>query len=211
MLLFLNPVRDNKTNYLMLDRVQEAILKNLSIEVKYVPLVIKSSVTLPSGCFTVNNSFNLSSSIIVKNSSSIVKSSMIGNDIYIETTSPEKLYNFYSSTRFNYYPLSSSCIPLNPGDYSYGILVNQQRILFENMVKLNQDYLSNYGSLKNDLGLSYNFDFALYFLNRTVLLNDTLGVHKFSGRDILAREIPLKIINKNATDMDVIMLLRTWN
>lgn len=214
---FINPIKQQTTSYVILDKTQDKMLNVLSTDIQYVPIIM--NISLVSGaqrdigmCFEINNSYNIGEGSIVRdNNGNVVKSVNQNNKFYIENKSSQ-VYNLYLNNIFNDYPLSnpSSCTVLNDGEYSYGVLGTDRKILYENMVNFDSKYVSSYSLLKNELGLMNDFEFVVYNLTRAVLMDDSLSVHRIRSRQVLSREIPLRVMDKNATEFDIILSLRAW-
>lgn len=215
---FLYPIQDNSLDYSILNTVQEKIIENVSFNYLSSSLILGSSVN--SGCFCVSNSVGFNSNILAKDSLGNVKPRGLGLNpanqsqiltIKIESTFNNRIYKLFSSEIFNQY--ASSCIVsscLSEENYTFGPLSFERAILFENLVLLNEEYMKDYNSLRTRLGINRNFDFVILNNQRQVLLNDSLSMHNIKQSGVLARDIPLISINKNATFADIILHLEVW-
>jgi len=208
--IFINPLKVGNSNYAMLDETQARILEKVSINYNYVPLIVEDIEDIKP-CFEVDNIFNSTNKILVYSSlGNRVDWKMQNNRFFIKSNI-EGLYDFYESNFFN----SSSgnvngCDNLDFEDYSYGVLINKTYPAYENFISLEEEYIADYFGLKEELGLNNNFDFIVYNLSRYAIMNRTLATHKNLNKQFLAREIPIRVINKNAEFIDLIVLIRTW-
>jgi hypothetical protein len=209
--IFINPVQQQKTTYASLDLIQEALIANLSSQISYVPLVINPSLRILNNCFSINNTFKFSSVLAKDFAGKIISSKIAGSEVLIQNVS-SKLYNLYSSSVVsNYSSISfAGCQALSASDYSLGVLVEENRVFIENIRNLNNQYVLDYPKIKENLKLENNFDFVVYNLSRGIIFNGSLQVHKVRNGDNLARDIPMRIVDENASEMDIIFSLRVW-
>jgi hypothetical protein len=209
--IFINPVQQQKTTYASLDLIQDALIANLSSQISYVPLVINPSLILSNDCFSINNTFNFSGVLTKDFAGKVISSKISGSDVLVQNVS-SRLYNLYSSfavTNYSSFALSG-CQTLSAGDYSLGVLVEENRIFIENIRNLNNQYVLDYPKIKENLKLENNFDFVVYNLSRGIIFNGSLQVHKVRNGDNLARDIPMRIVDENVSEMDIIFSLRVW-
>lgn len=211
--VFLNPLKQPTMSFVSFENVQAKIIKNATIGYQSIPLILNSS--LPSGlaCFSVNNTLRASGNILAKSSDdSIVNAVNTSLKLYIQNKANEKFYTIYFSEAFNNYSAvnPASCLELSEKNYSFGAPSYELPILFENLIYLDHAYVANYPSLVENLGFDNNFEFGISNLNRVMLVNDTFSVHKLKSSNVLARDVLLKTINKNATQVDIFLNLRVW-
>jgi hypothetical protein len=214
MLFFLNPVKENKVSYGSLDVAENIILDNLSSKYSYIAVILNMPIN-DGECFSVENTLNLSErSLVMDEKNNIVLS---GNDyshskinIQPNIDSDIRLYKLYFSDVFNSHGFAADCPLLDKSDYSLGVLATESSVLWENLQALNTSYMENYAQLKTDLNVSEDFEFVVYNLNRTQVFFDTTGVHKLKTSFVLSRDIPMRIINKDAVPSDIILNLRVW-
>ena len=64
--------------------------------------------------------------------------------------------------------------------------------------------------MKRDLNINEDFEFVVYNLNRSQVLFDTTSVHKLKTSFVLSRDIPLRVINRDAVQSDIVLNLRVW-
>lgn len=211
---FLSPISNGRTSYSALNAVEERLLENSSITYKQVSLIIKNNATNGTACFSADNSVDFSGSVIIRDKKAdIAESNVNSSQISIKNKNSD-IYTIYSSGTpdgFNNYSLSESgCTSIEESNYSFGAPSINKIVLFENLQELNQNYLADYESLKSALGLENDFEFAVYSLNREVLMNETLSAHKIKLSSVLSRDILIKSMNKNASYVDIILNLRVW-
>ena len=209
MFFFLNPAKENKVSYVSLDTAENIILENISVDYSYIAVILNSSISAGQ-CFSVVNNFNLSErSLVIDEKNNIALSSNSGSRINIRSTGNVRLYKLYFSETFNSYPSATGCPDIS-GNFSFGVLTSENTVVWENLQALNDSYMQDYAKLKSDLKVREDFEFVAYNLNRTQVLFDTTSVHKLKTSFVLSRDIPMRIIDKNATQRDIILNLRVW-
>jgi len=210
--IFINPIRQNTVTTSVIDSVQEKIFANVSMPYATISLVINPPI--PSGCFNISNNLRLSENIVVRDSTNTRTpaslSSGPGGTISIRSTG-DSFYRIYSSSNFDSALVSDGCVELPTTNYSFGVLDVGKDIFYDNLVELNNLYMTDYENLKLALAIPSDFEFAAYHLNnRTVLLNDTLSKHRTRPGNVLSRDIPLKAIKNDASKIDILLNIRVW-
>jgi hypothetical protein len=209
MLFLLNPAKENKISYGSLDVAENIILDNISITYDSIAVILDAPIN--NGlCFSVENNLNLlGRSLAIDEKKNIVFSGNTPSKINIQPNNNVRLYKLYFSDSFNSYYLATNCAPPSTG-YSFGVLIHESSVLWENIQALNKSYMEDYSKLKRDLNINEDFEFVVYNLNRSQVLFDTTSVHKLKTSFVLSRDLPLRIIDKNATQRDIVLNLRVW-
>ena len=211
---FLNPFSEKRINKPQPQIVQDILIQNLTISYQHSSLILKvnPSELGSKNCFTVKDKINISSNLkVIDGSGRPVKIDKSGDNFFIEKSNDERFYRLYYASYLNANPGGySDCDFVAEENYSYGSLSEDNALLLESLFQLNQNYLNDYDSLKNNLGFKDDFGFALYYPNRTVIFNDTLGKFKSSSFNIVSRDVPIKVINKNATTYNLVLNIRIW-
>ena len=212
---FLSPISTNRISYSSLDRVEEKLLQNLSIEYKEVSLIIKDPRDIGGDCFSVNNSVGFSENTIIKDEDgNIAKSSTSNSEKKITVENKNStIYHIYSSSsanEFNDYPIKNGCLKLDESNYSFSAPITNRLVLFENLEAMDKAYPENYDNIKANLSLEDDFEFIVYNMTRGILMNDTVSVHKIKLSSVLSRDILLRSIDKNASSGGLILNLRVW-
>jgi hypothetical protein len=210
-LLFINPIREKSIGYASLEVVMEKVLSNLSLSYQYIGLILHDPVN--SGCFTVNNTLGSNSKTLVLDDSGLLKNSKNNRQtIDIEATPNARFYKVYFSEGFNYTSPSSlvGCKVLPRSNYSFGVLVIENSVFLDNLQDFNKSYHQDYATLKTRLESKEDFDFTVYNIDKTQILFDVSKSNKLKTGNVLAREVPLRIINKLGERSDVVFILRVW-
>jgi hypothetical protein len=212
-LFFLNPTSQTKLSSSILDKVQEKILNNVSINYQQVSLILYDEPK--QDCFAINNSAEIDKTVVAKDLSGKrvgAETKANGKRIEIENASEgnNKFYRLYFSDSFNLSSPPTGCDPMKKENYTFSSLSFENAVLYENLVELNNLYLTDYSSLKDGLGIKDNFEFVVYNESWAVLLNDSLKEHKLKITNIISRDIPLMAMNKNADQQKIILNLRVW-
>jgi hypothetical protein len=219
LLLFINPINQQKVSSSMLDKTWNNIQKNVSIDYQSISLIIT-----PSGydkikyqnCFSVDlSSLNTNlNNILVLNSSQTYISSIPdsgGTNLQISNIQNESFFTLYISNSLNpHHQVLGSCtnLILNT-DYYLGLIDNQNSPLYENLISLNKSYIENYSGLIDSLAIDNNFDFIFYNESRVILFNAT-NPNLVKPGNVLSRETPLTFIDQNAKKTKLIFNLRVW-
>ena len=217
-LVFINPVRDQKINYASVDVAENKILDNLSFVYSSTGLILTENKT---GCFYVDNLLGQSGNIIVKDMSdnivgAVNNYSATNPKIYIQSSAipGNRYYKLYFSDKFQNYSIdnyAASCnTPLPSTNYTFGSVYVDRAVLLDNIAPLNKSYMADYSGLKSSFGVNEDFEFVVYNLNRTKVLADTTGLHKIKTSIVLARDMPLRVLDSNATASDIILNVRVW-
>ena len=214
MFIFMNPAKEKTTSYAGLDTAETIVLDNLSTNFQYIALILVNP--RPNlNCFAVNNPFNFSENVLAIDENNNVVNSynqvISPQKIYIKPTNKNsRLYKLYFSNDFADYPEYGPCDDLNPVNYTFGVLTKEKLVLFEKLAGFQEIYEENYKQLKSDLKITEDFEFVVYNLNRTQILFDTTGLHKLKTSLVLSRDIPLRIIDMNGTQSDILVNFRVW-
>lgn len=212
-LFFINPIQKNQISYSVVDEIQQKIFDNISINYKSASVILADK---QNDCFKIKNTLNEESKSLAKDiQGNAIESfnDVNENFIYIEhQDKDERFYRLYFSDNFNDYPLRNehSCEEKSENEYTFGVLSFEKAVLYENLVYLNDYYLLNYDELKKSLNIDKNFEFVVYNSTRGVLMNETLTKHKTRATNVLSREIPVMVIDKNATLSQIIFNIRVW-
>jgi hypothetical protein len=211
--VFLNPLKQPSMSFVSFETVQTKLVDNVTIAYQSIPLILNRSLSSSVTCFSVNNTLKATGNILAKSSDDlIIRASNSSSKLYLQNKLNEKFYTIYFSDSFNNYSIAdtASCLALSEQNYSFGAPSYETLILFENLIFLDNSYVSNYPAVIENLGLENNFEFGISNLNRTILVNDTFLVHRLKSTNVLARDVLLKTINKNATQVDIFLNLRVW-
>lgn len=211
MFFFLNPTKENKVNYVSLDSVENILLDNLSVNYNYIAVILDSPQDQP---FSVQNNFDISKEILViDEKNNIVQStndySALKINIQPKSGSNARLYKIYFSDVFNSYPAGNFNL-LDRTQYNFGVLTLEKSVLWENINLLNKSYIEDYLQLKKNLKIKEDFEFTIYDINHTKIFFDVKSVHKLKNFFVLSRDIPLRIIDKDVNQRDIIINLKVW-
>jgi hypothetical protein len=215
--LFLNPLKQPYVNYLSFETIQAKILENATINYRTIPIILNKDLnpTQIGDCFSINNTLNINGNLLVKSGKEDRIKNAINDSkkIYIEYgPGKETSYTLYISENLNNYSDidSAECTELGEANYSLGALRYGKDILYENLFVLDKLYMEDYALLLDNLGIEDNFEFAVYALDKTSLLNNSLSLHKTKITSVISRDILLKSIDKNATQIDIFLNLKVW-
>lgn len=186
--MIINPFAKTEQEISIINKIESAILNNISEEVKTFSVIMN----LSNDCYFIDNS------IVTPNGGK-----------FLEVNKTDKNYLIYFSSNLNdNHPLYNLSCPAE----NYTLIDNSKTkiYIYENIKNLKQEYQDNYNSLKNKLRL--NNDFSFNFINLDGSSNTELSVFKDipPGLNVKSKEFPLKIIKKNGEELELILNLRVW-
>lgn len=212
--IFFTPVHQDTVSYASLENTQASILSNATINYDYASIILNSSCCQGGkNCFIIENPLDSIKKMIVKDSEGRILASRLSspNSFFIKSYN-DRYYKLYFSDLFSPEILGDTdCQTLSKGiDYNTAVVSSGSDVLYENILKIDDEYMQNYSKLKDDLGLLNEFEFAVYNFSYSVLKNDTLSVHKVKTFPVLSRDIPIHTLTENGAYKDLIMTLRVW-
>lgn len=204
--IFLNPFQEKPTVRL-LDITESAILEKLSINYNEVSLKVLSSES--PDCWIIDDGFfqGLGSSVIVKNIDKEAISGSLGSTIIFDNDGD--FYYLYFSDIFDGDSTGlSSCFLLTSSDYKIGTLKKEKAVYEGYFEGFKTSYDEGYAGLKTELGINNNFAFAIVNNDRDVLFSGERNIPE--GINILARNIPVMMIDKSGVVKPIIINIQVW-
>jgi len=212
LLYFLNPTQTRQIDYAILTITEEKLMDEWTINYDSVSVIIDGSkigdVDLKT-CFSVPNGLGLTGNTVVKDESGNNVDSGINGAIDITHTSGNRFYKIYASDDFNLNDYSCSAgASLIAGEYTYGALANFDVVLKENLYDFIDEYNADYVGLKERLELTNDFMVFIYDQDINLLKNASIFVPRVV--EVVARDIPVVALDKDANPFEVIINIRTW-
>ena len=183
-LFFLNPVSE-KNSTVNINIVQQKILDYL-----YEPVGVMSVITDSGGCYVLPLEYTLK----------------YGNN-FLEVQDvqyPKKYTLYFSDLLKNEHPnnlASIDCI----GIYSFGMYLEDEIIFYDNLEEL---VSFDEGMIKTNLGISDYINVRVLEKNRDVKLTTDREV--VLGEEVIAKEFPIRVINKDGLIQELILNIRAW-
>ncbi len=209
LLIFFNPIKSFSKNTSYLDIAEAKILEYASTDLTVSSLKLDSMPAPGMGiCFYLD--FSLPEKIIVKDESSVITpATRTAGEIYFEHTW-KKFYKIYSSDELEEKTINTAgCQKLDESNYTRGVTNVYKKAAYSNLAILNNSYNNNYDQLKKDLNLKADFN---------IVVKDTSGNVIFKGEnykpeaiEVMARDIPIEILDKDANLIPAIMNLQVWD
>jgi len=208
--VFLNPLKNLQADYSSLDDIQKVILDNVSATYKSASLTIDENVN--NECVSIVNTLGLTGNLIVRGIDDVKETKKENDTIYMTKERDERYLTLYFSSAFseNIMQHTTGCRDLERANYTFGALRIERTAMLGKVQELNDAYMQDYDGLRKNLRIGKDFDFYVLDEDRNALINETLSMHKITARETIVREIPLNIMNGNATMYPVIFGLRTW-
>jgi hypothetical protein len=208
LLIFVNPIKKTNTTTYYLDLTESAIMDNIKTN------LTTFSVTLPSNalaCFCIPYpSPGADKKLIVKNDKGeIVTATYIGGNICIN--GGNRFHKIYFSEEFEEVPVA--CDPatntLAEGTYTIGVLNEYDKVSGKALSNLNEDYNDDYANLKINLAIPGDFNIIVNLTDNGEYL--AYGkTQEPKNAEIMAREIPIEIINSTGGFIPAVMNLQAW-
>jgi hypothetical protein len=208
LLIFVNPIKKTNTNTHYIDMTESAIMENITTNLTTFSVVLPSSA---SQCFCIP--YNLprpDAKLIVKDEEGnfISATSALAN---ICIGAGNRFHKVYFSEEFA--ESGVACDPLTntlaAGTYNLGVLNDYKKVSNKSLYSLNNSYNEDYGKLKTELAITWDFN---------IIVNSTLnGEYLVYGKtqepknsEVMAREIPIEVINESGGFIPAIMSLQVW-
>ncbi len=207
MMIIFNPFKAISANTSVLSVAESKIVNYVYSNLTVSSVILNSSFNSNAGCIYAR--FPSLNKIVVKDTNGeIVNANRTTDDVYLEYAG-ERVYRIYSSEELeekNF--VVSGCYKLDESNYTIGITRNYKRISYSNLVKLNEDYNNNYEQLKKNLNLTNDFTFVIR--EGSVVMFEG-SRYKPRGINLIAKDIPIEILDKNATLNNAILNLLVWS
>ena len=186
--MIINPFAKTEQEISIINRIESAILNNISEEVTTFSVIMN----LSNDCYFIENSITNPN-----------------GGKFLEINKTDKNYLIYFSENLdNSHPLYEPSCPIE----NYTLIDNSKTIIFiyENIENLKQTYENDYDFLKNKLKLHNDFSFGFTDLSGAQVLGISASKEIPPGLNVKSKEFPLKIMKKNGDELELILNLRVW-
>ena len=212
MLFYLKPIRNQNISDVLIDAIMNGLENRAKSQLIEIPVNLKVSVA--EDCFSIRNPFNTTNTenLFVKDKNSkLLKFTLTGENISIEK-SEDFYYIFFSSETFeSTVPSFVSCRELNESEYVFGAAKTYELFSISQLESIQQDYINNYDELKNEFRFPVNYDFNIKI---TLLATKqdlfTMETTKPEKVEVIAREIPIEILNHDGSILNAILNIQVW-
>ena len=210
---FLNPFEKREIGHTLFDITKYQFIESWYSNYNTISLTIVEGIGQGT-CFKVSNPFTDlgSGNLLVKDQAGNIRpSDSDASMIWIEPASNNRYYLLYFSEEFEAWPggLGPCGNEIPAGDYSFGTLNTYETAFYENIQEFAGNYETDYEGLRQSLNLQNDFVFTVYDQEGELLIETTRFVPKHV--EVLARDIPVSTIDKNAELNNLIVNLRVWN
>ncbi len=207
MMIVFKPFKTASVDTSTLDATESGIADYLSANFSVSSLILNSSFSTAGNCIYAY--FPLPEKAVVKDENAgIVNANKSGGYLYLRYSSGKRFYRIYSSEELEEKNFDTAgCYRLNSSDYTIGVTREYKKISYSNLIKLNETYNNDYSNLKKNLSLVNDFTFVA---------RDDSGVifegkkNKPQGVNIIAKDIPIEILDKNAGLNPAILNIQVW-
>ena len=196
-----------------LDITKTRILDYVSTNLSIFSLKINSSAyfSATKDCFNANfDSSLIDGKLIMKNEAEeIIDSTIKNNNLYFEKSG--MFYKIYSSEEFEEKAAGTAgCYALSKDNYILGVKRIYKKVSYSKLTGLFEEYADNYEQFKVSLGLKNDFNLAVLNSSGGVIGNFKAEKYKPEAIEVAARNIPIEILDENATLNIAIMNLQVW-
>ncbi|MDD5149131.1 MAG: hypothetical protein PHC28_01440 [Flavobacterium sp.] len=198
-----NPLETSSSNEVSLSIIEKWINENAEIDVKTSTLIIQTASV--GDCFSVDK-ISEEKVVAFKDEKKIISEN--SDKTFLENKGAG-VYSLYFSDYFSSGNFDEDCVALSDGEYSFGVTKDEKFLLVSKVEKLEENYYSDYESLKKEIGISGNdFEFILQEINGKKIINATMN--EPSGVNIYSENINVEVIDENANIKNLILNLKIW-
>lgn len=212
LLVFINPIEKTKDNKHYFELTEKAIMDYLkanltTFSVKFI------SEAHTSGCVCID--YTPPANAIGKDEeySRIGANTPPGDIICMEPERGKLFYRMYFSEEFT--EIGGACTNPNqqnlisPGEYTLGVLNEYEKISNKSLYNLAQNYRTDYENLRTNI-LKLNNYFNIQVRTTDGLLLAYGKIKEPKDEDIIARDIPIEVINEDGDIIPAIMNIQVW-
>jgi len=215
LLVFINPIEKTKDNKHYFEITEKAIMEYLKANLTTFSVNFEPEVLLqPDRCVCIDYDYPANNKVVGKDDVyNRVPAITTGDYLCIELIIPKKFYRLYFSEEFT--EETGACEGtshynvLSEDLYTLGVLNKYEKISNKSLYSLNQAYDTNYENLRtNILNLNNYFNIEVRTTDGVLLAYGKIQEPK--EENIIARDIPIEVINENGDTMPAIMNLQVW-
>lgn len=209
-LVFFNPLKKYPALTTNLDTTESIILDVVSINLTTVSLNLNMSAAIPAAatpgdCFSLV--LPLPNKIIAKDENLNAVNARNNDPLIDFEFSGQKFYKIYSSNELVEDIPVGACSLLPASDYSLGVQKIEKKISYSKLAKFNDDYTNDYEQLKMDLNLTNEFNVAVKIGSEYLFKAEK---YKPKSIEIMAKDVPIEILDENASIIYGIMNIQVW-
>ena len=208
-LIVFNPFRKPQTGP-SLDIIETKILNYVSTNLTVFSVRINSSAygdINSESCFIVN--YTMDNNLIIKDEQESIISGKIENtELYFENSG--EFYRVYLSEELQENDPGSSCHKINKGNYTIGATRVYNKVSSSKLDGFFQEYNSGengYSQLKQNLSITDDFNVIITSGGNIIY---EARRYKPEAIDIIAKDVPIEILDENANLNPVIMNIQVW-
>jgi hypothetical protein len=184
-LIFLNPFQKKPDSTQVFDLLEKGILKEISVKVGILSIVVNDT----NSCYELNfKDYNI-------------------NPLahYIEVKDDDRKYSIYFSSSFERdHSTKKSCEPKN---YKTGLYFEEEMISYEKALEFKD---IDYNNFKKSLGINNDFSISYKNSDGTELTELKFEKYQPKGIEVIAKEFPLRMINKEGKINEILMNIRAF-
>ena len=196
--IIIKPAIGTENNQNLLDHLKDALIENVSAELKSVSVLIDGNFQT---CVRLNGFFDdiIEERVIVRNNDEKVPDAKIsGQDLFVQRTGDEVFLKVYRSEEFDLVDGTiSPCQPVGEGSGGYilGLIRTEKNIFEKSILQLIENYNNHYESLKDGLNIARNeFRLNFTYADGTSIATEEKDVLV----DVFVDEFPIQYISEDA-------------
>jgi hypothetical protein len=203
-------VSDTKVN---LDITEKKIFDNITINMEVFSIKINSTIypiIALEECFEIEDTRDINNFVMKNLSGKISNASKQGDNIRFENKGG--FYRVYISEEITEHNFNSgSCKKINYTNYTLGVSKNYEVISNKSLYLFFENYELDYEKLKNNLGLKNEFYLQVIENSKDQkIILKALERYKPQGIEIMARSIPIEILDEKGNLNPAIINIQVW-
>jgi len=206
-LLFLNPLKNYSAHSEELNKISDILIENLS---SYYGFVSFSLIKSEHPCFSIENPKSDMNFFVTNSSGDPIDFAKDGDKIIIKDAKNQIFFKVHYSNTFD--PVSTdNCNKelKKRNNYTLGAIYSDKVVFYSSIIELNKTYMNNYLDFKQRNNIHNDFNYVIY--NKEIMImNDSLSNLKNKGRQIVSRNIPIKVVYENMSYADLTLNLRVY-
>ncbi len=209
LLVMLNPLKVSKSNTNNIDLTETKIIENISTAFTAVSLKVNLEANPADGsnaCFSIDKPENIKGNIAGKDRNNNKINAEIENN-KIELLKLIDFQRLYFSDELAISENVLDSCDETYTDYILGVSKTYGVVSYSKLIEFNRSYNEDYQKLKEEqLGLNNDFNFAL----NKYSVEFRGERYKPSGINIIARDIPITILNSSGDLSPAVLNIQTW-
>lgn len=195
-----------------MDITEEVILKKISSELSVLSIGLDSAIEAGE-CFYIKDTSNLTQErVVIKDENRYrIEARKENSKVYFKS-SGKNFYKIYSSEEFSENSFDiSGCVILTEEDYVLGVPRSYGVVLDSKLKELNESYYADYSAFKEEIGLKNDFNLIVRNISGSNEIIFKSEIYKPSGVEIVARDVPIEVLDSGGELKPYILNIQVWD